>query len=140
MRGIHLAVKYRVVASGVVLALLVAACGAAPEDSELVVEGAEGGRDQAARLSLAGTASFDVADSATERVTPGGITLGLDVEYFEPLMVEDWIAPDECSFDTLVEARVDGQVLRSAPFDGPRSRDRTRGVRPLGRGDAGGRP
>ena len=105
----------------VVLALVIAACGETGDDAELVVEGTDGGAGQSAQRSLAAAASFDVADSSTERVTPEGVTLGLHVEYFEPLVVQEWTAPDECAYDTLVSALVDGVEHRSPPFDGPRS-------------------
>lgn len=71
-------------------------------------------------MLMAADASFQLADDGTTRVTPDGISLTTAVRYFEPLQSDNWTAPDECSFNTMVGVSIDGTIeVPSVPFEGP---------------------
>jgi hypothetical protein len=102
------------------LAGLSAACGTTADDEAEVVT--DGGGQQAptnAALERAARASFEVTDTTTDRTTPDGVVLGVEAQYFEPLVVEGWAAPDECAFNTSIEVDVDDVTWPTVPFDGP---------------------
>ncbi len=113
--------------SGLALVILASSCGSDPNESVVVVddrssEDAEAPFD--ARAAADG-ASFRAETDDTARVTPDGVTLDVDAQYFEALRVEGWTAPDECTYDTAVAVEIDDGALRleSPPLDGPTSDD-----------------
>ena len=62
-------------------------------------------------------------------MTPAGVSVDVDARYFEPLILGDWQAPEECAYSTLVSLDIDdgGIVLESGPLNGPRhDQDRER--------------
>ncbi len=119
--------RCRLVLVGVILALVVASCGLGGDDSVSVEDGTDrpGPVDPAVQeaRSLAEAASFAADGSGTERLTPDGVGLSVDARYFEPLVVGDWTAPEECAYDALVGVVIDGGLMgvASPPLTGPTS-------------------
>jgi hypothetical protein len=102
--------------------LLLAGCARGEQARRVETDGPRT-PEHAAEFALARAASYGLASAATDRVTPDGVALGVDAQYFEPLVVRGWTAPDECAFNTVVDVTVDGVPFSSVPFDGPTRQD-----------------
>ncbi len=106
----------------IALVLAASACGRGEDSRRVDADGPRAPEDSR-ELALAREASFAADAAGTERVTPDGVALGVDAQYFEPLTVGTWTAPDECAFNTIVDVTVDGAPFSSTPFDGPTRHD-----------------
>ncbi len=109
-------------------ALLFTACGQSDQGSDLAVlsdfdDNPESLQFDAFAVSRA--ASFTASDAATARVSPDGVQLDVHALYLEPVRFENWTAPGQCSFNSLVELEIDGGrfVFESPPLEGPTSDD-----------------
>jgi hypothetical protein len=104
-------------------ALLLAACARGEDGHRVETDGPRPSEVDEAAFALARDASYDSTSASTERVSPDGVALGVQAQYFVPLQVDGWTAPDECAFNTIVDATVDGAPYSSTPFDGPQRQD-----------------
>ncbi len=116
------------VATIVAGALLFASCGQSDPGSDLAV--LSKADDSPASLqfdafAVSRAASFTASDAATARISPDGVQLDVHALYLEPVSFEGWTAPEQCSFNTLVELEIDGGrfVFESPPLEGPTSDD-----------------
>ena len=80
--------------------------------------------DTDAAMDQAGRVSYGVAGGGIDRVTADGLRLSVAANYFEPLRIAGWTAPDECAFDTEVTLGVSRSAVAArrsttGPFEGP---------------------